>query len=140
MPKCGHTFHLSCIDIWLRKQSTCPVCRLPLKNSSETKHVRPVTFTMSQPLDESHTSDRNTDIERHADPTAVNSIQPTSTESEVRQWSKVAKGLVVIFWFYSKMLLIRLDSNSFYVLWFSYSLWWCKIGHANSGFLQLRCT
>ncbi|XP_029150686.2 putative RING-H2 finger protein ATL61 [Arachis hypogaea] len=54
MPKCDHTFHLSCIDIWLRKQSTCLVCRLPLKNSSEAKHVRTVAFTMSQPLDESH--------------------------------------------------------------------------------------
>ncbi|XLT08828.1 hypothetical protein HN51_054621 [Arachis hypogaea] len=42
MPKC------------LRKQFTCPVCHLPLKNSSEAKHIRPVTFTMSQPLDESH--------------------------------------------------------------------------------------
>ncbi|XP_076908280.1 RING-H2 finger protein ATL52-like [Bidens hawaiensis] len=28
MPKCGHSYHLSCIDMWLRKQSTCPVCRL----------------------------------------------------------------------------------------------------------------
>ncbi|XP_058739882.1 RING-H2 finger protein ATL5-like [Vicia villosa] len=86
MPKCGHTFHLCCIDIWLRKQSTCPVCRLPLKNSSETKHVRPVTFTMSQPLDEpSHTSERNADIDRHDEPTTVNSIQPTSEEPEARQ-------------------------------------------------------
>ncbi|XP_004492686.1 putative RING-H2 finger protein ATL71 [Cicer arietinum] len=85
MPKCGHTFHLSCIDIWLRKQSTCPVCRLPLKNSSETKHVRPVTFTMSQPLDESHASDRNEDNERRVETTSVNSIQPTSEESEARQ-------------------------------------------------------
>ena len=88
MPKCGHTFHLSCIDIWLRKQSTCPVCRLPLKNSSETKHVRPVTFTMSQSLDESHTSDRNDDIERYVEPTptaASNSLQPTSGEQEARQ-------------------------------------------------------
>ncbi|KHN29403.1 RING-H2 finger protein ATL39-like [Glycine soja] len=88
MPKCGHTFHLSCIDIWLRKQSTCPVCRLPLKNSSETKHVRPVTFTMSQSLDESHTSERNDEIERHVEPTstaASNSLQPTSGEQEARQ-------------------------------------------------------
>ncbi|RDX83212.1 E3 ubiquitin-protein ligase ATL59, partial [Mucuna pruriens] len=87
MPKCGHTFHLSCIDIWLRKQSTCPVCRLPLKNSSETKHVRPVTFTMSQTLDESHTSERNEeDTERHDEPIgASNSLQPTSGEQEARQ-------------------------------------------------------
>ncbi|XP_061339957.1 RING-H2 finger protein ATL5-like [Gastrolobium bilobum] len=85
MPKCGHTFHLSCIDTWLRKQSTCPVCRLPLKNSSETKHVRPVTFTMSQYIDDSHTSERNEDIERHVEPTVSNSLQPTSGEPESRQ-------------------------------------------------------
>ncbi|XP_074279914.1 E3 ubiquitin-protein ligase RING1-like [Silene latifolia] len=30
MPKCGHSFHLSCIDLWLIKQATCPVCRLPV--------------------------------------------------------------------------------------------------------------
>ncbi|RDX94857.1 E3 ubiquitin-protein ligase ATL59 [Mucuna pruriens] len=64
IPKCGHTFHLSCIDMWLRKQSTCPVCRLSLQNASETKHVRHVTFTIRQSLDESNTSERNTDNER----------------------------------------------------------------------------
>uniref|UniRef100_A0A5B7B0J3 RING-type domain-containing protein n=1 Tax=Davidia involucrata TaxID=16924 RepID=A0A5B7B0J3_DAVIN len=45
MPQCGHSFHLSCIDVWLRKQSTCPVCRLPLQNSLETKHLRAAMFT-----------------------------------------------------------------------------------------------
>lgn len=50
MPKCGHNFHLSCIDVWLRKQSTCPVCRLPLQESCElAKHMRPTTlFMMTQ--------------------------------------------------------------------------------------------
>ncbi|KAH1073655.1 hypothetical protein J1N35_025983 [Gossypium stocksii] len=44
MPKCGHNFHLSCIDLWLRKQSTCPVCRLPLQDIGETKQMRAATF------------------------------------------------------------------------------------------------
>lgn len=48
MPNCGHSFHLSCIDIWLRKQSTCPVCRLSVQNTFETKHARTTTLTDSQ--------------------------------------------------------------------------------------------
>ncbi|XWS46006.1 hypothetical protein CRYUN_Cryun14cG0028000 [Craigia yunnanensis] len=56
MPKCGHNFHLSCIDIWLRKQSTCPVCRLPLQDTSEAKHMRPATFRMTQSVDSPETS------------------------------------------------------------------------------------
>lgn len=47
MPKCGHTFHLSCIDIWLRKQSTCPVCRLSLKGSLGRKRANLVSFSFS---------------------------------------------------------------------------------------------
>jgi len=127
MPKCGHTFHLSCIDIWLRKQSTCPVCRLPLKNSSETKHARPVTFTMSQSLDESHTSERNENTERHDEPTptaASNSLQLTQGEQGARQWSKRARGFVLLrkrrvknFWFYRGMLLI-IDWIQILCLWY----------------------
>ncbi|XP_061347680.1 RING-H2 finger protein ATL39-like [Gastrolobium bilobum] len=85
IPKCGHSFHLSCIDTWLRKQSTCPVCRLPLQNASETKHVRPVTFTINQSLDESNTSERNTVNERQVEPIASNSLQLTAGEPEARE-------------------------------------------------------
>ncbi|XP_022156138.1 putative RING-H2 finger protein ATL69 [Momordica charantia] len=56
MPKCGHSFHLSCIDEWLRKQSTCPVCRLPLQESFVTKPVRPVTVSRDQSFDASEIS------------------------------------------------------------------------------------
>lgn len=53
MPKCGHNFHLSCIDVWLRKQSTCPVCRLPLQESLGTKRGRSVMFSRTQSFDDS---------------------------------------------------------------------------------------
>ncbi|XP_057780675.1 RING-H2 finger protein ATL51-like [Salvia miltiorrhiza] len=33
MPQCGHSFHLPCIDVWLRKQRTCPICRLTVQRS-----------------------------------------------------------------------------------------------------------
>ncbi|KAF3340166.1 E3 ubiquitin-protein ligase ATL15-like protein [Carex littledalei] len=37
IPACHHNFHLVCIDLWLQKQSTCPICRLPLKDLFEGK-------------------------------------------------------------------------------------------------------
>ncbi|WCJ23141.1 RING/U-box superfamily protein [Euphorbia peplus] len=57
MPKCGHNFHLSCIDVWLRKQSTCPVCRFPVQNSLEAKLIRQATMRSSvQSIDSPETS------------------------------------------------------------------------------------
>ncbi|KAL6882664.1 hypothetical protein ACP4OV_011354 [Aristida adscensionis] len=31
IPTCRHIFHLSCLDVWLQKQTTCPICRISLK-------------------------------------------------------------------------------------------------------------
>lgn len=30
IPSCGHTFHVDCIDHWLAKNTTCPLCRVSL--------------------------------------------------------------------------------------------------------------
>ncbi|KAJ4794680.1 hypothetical protein LUZ62_045926 [Rhynchospora pubera] len=31
LPRCKHLFHVDCIDMWLRSNSTCPVCRASAK-------------------------------------------------------------------------------------------------------------
>uniref|UniRef100_A0A0A9CT23 RING-type domain-containing protein n=1 Tax=Arundo donax TaxID=35708 RepID=A0A0A9CT23_ARUDO len=31
IPICHHNFHLACLDVWLQKQTTCPICRISLK-------------------------------------------------------------------------------------------------------------
>lgn len=33
LPKCGHCFHLECIDMWLFSHSTCPLCRAVLQEA-----------------------------------------------------------------------------------------------------------
>ncbi|MED6225545.1 hypothetical protein PIB30_094647, partial [Stylosanthes scabra] len=34
LPKCGHGFHVECIDMWLSSHSNCPICRAPIILSS----------------------------------------------------------------------------------------------------------
>ncbi|KAF7105240.1 hypothetical protein CFC21_106072 [Triticum aestivum] len=30
LPRCGHHFHVGCVDAWLRTCATCPSCRAPI--------------------------------------------------------------------------------------------------------------
>ncbi|KAL5577762.1 hypothetical protein UlMin_019461 [Ulmus minor] len=34
LPKCGHFFHLDCIDQWLLRQGSCPMCRTHICNET----------------------------------------------------------------------------------------------------------
>ncbi|XP_057770488.1 RING-H2 finger protein ATL3-like [Salvia miltiorrhiza] len=36
LPKCNHGFHVDCIDMWFQSHSTCPLCRNPVSNSTNS--------------------------------------------------------------------------------------------------------
>ncbi|CAN6206599.1 unnamed protein product [Urochloa humidicola] len=35
LPRCGHAFHVACVDAWLRTRATCPSCRAAIVAAAE---------------------------------------------------------------------------------------------------------
>ncbi|XP_019058502.1 PREDICTED: RING-H2 finger protein ATL5-like [Tarenaya hassleriana] len=43
LPKCGHAFHVDCIDTWFRSRSTCPLCRAGIQPSNPEQSPSEIT-------------------------------------------------------------------------------------------------
>ncbi|GAV64157.1 zf-RING_2 domain-containing protein [Cephalotus follicularis] len=50
LPKCKHSFHLECIDMWFHSHSTCPLCRSPVEPglNQQTDDRADVVLTISE--------------------------------------------------------------------------------------------
>ncbi|KAG8071848.1 hypothetical protein GUJ93_ZPchr0006g40901 [Zizania palustris] len=84
MPTCRHNFHLSCIDVWLQKQTTCPICRISLKDlpggKATESPVRSVSQLFSHP-ESSVTRSPHWILPIHRDRTGRRESSPASPES-----------------------------------------------------------
>ncbi|XP_006652665.1 RING-H2 finger protein ATL68-like [Oryza brachyantha] len=49
VPTCHHNFHLYCLDAWLLKQTTCPICRISLRELPGGKAAISSARSISQP-------------------------------------------------------------------------------------------
>uniref|UniRef100_A0A7N0TQZ4 RING-type domain-containing protein n=1 Tax=Kalanchoe fedtschenkoi TaxID=63787 RepID=A0A7N0TQZ4_KALFE len=45
LPFCGHSFHVTCIDIWLYQHSTCPICRVSMRENADKKRLMQPMFS-----------------------------------------------------------------------------------------------
>ncbi|KAF7049734.1 hypothetical protein CFC21_058222 [Triticum aestivum] len=50
LPDCGHLFHRGCVDAWLRRRPTCPVCRTsPLPSPMPTPLAEVTPLALPRP-------------------------------------------------------------------------------------------
>lgn len=93
IPPCGHTFHINCIDHWLSKNTTCPLCRVSLLPAPKTTSIdldSEAQTAVEESLNVNHHEeglvDGNTPLEGQADEgDGLSSIQAEEPHNDVAE-------------------------------------------------------
>ncbi|OIW00123.1 hypothetical protein TanjilG_29113 [Lupinus angustifolius] len=100
LPKCKHSFHTECIDMWFVSHSTCPLCRVHVEDSSDGETRAEVVVTLcesetgssSEEVNQTHVLVRSSSLEPVCD-SATTSFRSTLSRklSFKRNFSKECK-------------------------------------------------
>ncbi|EOY29732.1 RING/U-box superfamily protein, putative [Theobroma cacao] len=86
LPKCEHAFHMNCIDQWLERHSTCPLCRYKFDSRDAKSFTHSNSLRLSQ-NPSNLTDDRNVElfVEREQDDQVQGSSSRFNIGSSLRR-------------------------------------------------------
>ncbi|KAK9139309.1 hypothetical protein Scep_008990 [Stephania cephalantha] len=84
LPKCGHAFHVDCIDMWFHSHDTCPLCRLPVRAAAfDNDQLIQVVIHTSEDNNNNSNNNNDDDDDDGAAPSSSSSSSSSSTHSVV---------------------------------------------------------
>ncbi|KAK7291678.1 hypothetical protein RIF29_07012 [Crotalaria pallida] len=79
LPKCKHSFHVECIDMWFESHSTCPLCRVHVEVPVEPEVI--VNNNVSETEPGSNSEDANSNSSSSTSSSSSSSFKSVGEES-----------------------------------------------------------